>query len=529
MKRFDAIIIGGGVTGAGIARDLALRGLSVLLVERKDFASGATGGCHGLLHSGGRYVVKDPESAKECAKENIILRKIAKHIIDDTGGLFIALKEDPEDYPEKFLRGCKSTGVVCKSLLPSEALKLEPNINPDIREAFWVNDASIDPFLLTLLNLLDAHDSGAVIKNYSEVVGFITRGNEITRVKILDHRKKILEEFQADTIVNAAGAWTGKIAALAGITLPIQPNQGTLIVATDRIVNRVINRLRPPSDGDIIVPHHTTSILGTTSVNITDPDKAFPTQEEVLKLYREGVKTIPKLRNYRFIRVYAAVRPLVGAGTGRDISRTFVIFDHENDGFSNFITIAGGKLTTYRLMAEKASDIVMKKLGKSGKCVTHKEPLPGFYDEKELTKLLKKAKFMPEILLKAFNKWGLLARRFLRDPEFNDIVCECEMVSKAEIRYAIKHTWALRISDLRRRTRLSMGPCQGQNCLLPSLGIIHEETNREELELVKEYLKYLEGRFSPLKPLLYGSQARQYIFTLSILRILGNFDKLRGL
>ena len=99
---YDVIIIGGGITGAGTARDCALRGLKVLLVEKFDFTNGATGRNHGLLHSGARYAVTDPESATECIKENMVLRRIAKHCIEETDGLFITLPEDDINYQKTF-------------------------------------------------------------------------------------------------------------------------------------------------------------------------------------------------------------------------------------------------------------------------------------------------------------------------------------------------------------------------------------------------------------------------------------------
>ena len=109
-KDYDVIIIGGGATGAGTARDCALRGLSVLLVERFDFTAGATGRNHGLLHSGARYAVTDPESAEECIRENIILKRVARHCVEDTGGLFITLPEDDLAFQKTFVEACGKAG-----------------------------------------------------------------------------------------------------------------------------------------------------------------------------------------------------------------------------------------------------------------------------------------------------------------------------------------------------------------------------------------------------------------------------------
>ena len=141
MSKFDVIIIGGGVVGSGVLRDLSLRGVKTLLVDRGDLASEASGKNHGLLHSGARYVVSDPESALECAEENIILKKIAKHTIEDTGGLFVATEEKSLEYLEPFLRGCSKCNVENKEITVEEALEREPFLNPSIKAAVWVNDA----------------------------------------------------------------------------------------------------------------------------------------------------------------------------------------------------------------------------------------------------------------------------------------------------------------------------------------------------------------------------------------------------
>ena len=119
----DVIIIGGGATGAGIARDCALRGINCILLERRDIATGATGRNHGLLHSGARYAVNDQESAEECIKENKILRNIARHCVDETEGLFITLPEDSLDYQKTFIESCTKSGI--------EAVAIDPKTCPN--------------------------------------------------------------------------------------------------------------------------------------------------------------------------------------------------------------------------------------------------------------------------------------------------------------------------------------------------------------------------------------------------------------
>ena len=121
-----------------------MRGFSVILVERGDLATGTTGRFHGLLHSGGRYAVKDPQAARECIGENIILRRIAADCIEDTGGLFVTTPIDDPDYADRFIAGCQDTGIPAEEIPVAEALRREPRLNPRITRALVVPDATID-------------------------------------------------------------------------------------------------------------------------------------------------------------------------------------------------------------------------------------------------------------------------------------------------------------------------------------------------------------------------------------------------
>ena len=140
----DVLVIGGGATGVGVAWDAALRGYDVTLVERGDLAEGTSGRFHGLLHSGGRYVVKDPLAAEECVDENAILRQIIPDCIEDTGGLFVSTPDDDPAYPEQFLEGCAKAKLPAEEISVAEALRREPRLNPKVSRAFSVPDASID-------------------------------------------------------------------------------------------------------------------------------------------------------------------------------------------------------------------------------------------------------------------------------------------------------------------------------------------------------------------------------------------------
>src|SRR3954452_25005469 len=138
----DVLVIGGGATGAGVLRELALRGIRAVLVEKGDLTHGTTGRYQRLVHSGGRYVVKDPQSATECAEENVILRRIMPHCLEDTSGFFVITPWDDPSYGDLFLAGCHKTGVHVQEIPVAEALRREPKLHPGISRAFGVADGS---------------------------------------------------------------------------------------------------------------------------------------------------------------------------------------------------------------------------------------------------------------------------------------------------------------------------------------------------------------------------------------------------
>ncbi|MCF0167538.1 MAG: FAD-dependent oxidoreductase, partial [Bacteroidales bacterium] len=245
-REFDVIIIGGGITGAGTARDCALRGLKVLLLERNDIADGATGRNHGLLHSGARYAVTDEESATECIKENTILRKVARNCVEETEGLFITLPEDDLAYQDKFVAACLKAGIKAEKIDPAEARIMEPSVNPNIIGAVKVPDGSVDPFRLCSANITDAKLHGATILTYTEVDELIQENGTVLGVKARDKKSGERREFRAPVTINAAGIWGALIAEKAGVRINMFPAKGSLLVFGHRVNNMVINRCRKP-------------------------------------------------------------------------------------------------------------------------------------------------------------------------------------------------------------------------------------------------------------------------------------------
>lgn len=329
----DVIIIGGGATGAGIARDCALRGLRVTLLERHDIATGATGRNHGLLHSGARYAVTDEESARECISENRILRHIARHCVEASDGLFITLPEDDLTFQQTFIHACTAAGIRAEAIDPRVAQQMEPHINPQLIGAVKVPDGTVDPFRLTAANMLDAREHGAVILTGHEVTGLIRTGNVVSGVQVRHASSGETRALYAPVVVNAAGIWGQHIAEYADLSVKMFPAKGSLLILDRRINQHVINRCRKPSDADILVPGDTISLIGTTSTHIDyrDIDSHRVTAAEVDTLLREGEKLAPIMAKTRILRAYAGVKPLVASDddpTGRNVSRGIVLLDH---------------------------------------------------------------------------------------------------------------------------------------------------------------------------------------------------------
>lgn len=510
MMEYDVIVIGGGITGTGTARDCALRGLKTLLVERFDLTNGATGRNHGLLHSGARYAVTDQESAAECIRENTILRRIASHCVEQTDGLFITLPEDDLGYQARFIESCLSAGISAEAIDPSEARWIEPSVNPDLIGAVRVPDASVDPFRLATANALDAVLHGTEIRTYTEVTGFVWDNGRVVGVKLFDTRKNEASEARAQLVINAAGIWGAHIAEMAGARISMYPAKGALLVFGHRVNHMVINRCRKPADADILVPGDVVCVIGTTSTKVPfeECDDIRVTSDEVELLLREGCRLAPVLAHTRVLRAYGGVRPLVASDddpTGRSISRGIVLLDHESrDGIPGFISITGGKLTSYRLMAEKATDLACSKLGITAACRTAELPLPG-------SEAGPVAEAGDSLGRKAAG--GRHGARIAK-MDFNqksEVVCECEHVTRAEIEYAVKYLDVHNLVDLRRRTRVGMGTCQGSFCTRRVAAVLADVLGCPEK--TQEFVKqYVEERWKGITPVCWGESLREMEF-----------------
>jgi len=506
--RTEVLIIGGGATGAGIARDLALRGIPSLLVEKGDFTSGASGRNQGLLHSGARYAVTDPEAARECISENRILRRIAPHCIEPTDGLFVSLPEDGPEYRANFIRACEAVGIDTLPLSPREALSMEPRLNPKIIGAVQVPDGAIDPFMLVVENARDAESRGARFLIHTEVTGVIRDGLRIAGVRVCDRITGEEYAIAATWVINATGAWANRILGLAGLKIGIALSKGSMLITNTRLSERVLNRCHPPASGDIIVPNDTVSILGTTSLRAEDMEHYEVTPEEVTFLVVELSRMIPDLKGERFTRAYAGVRPLLQSEEtcdDREISRSFALIDHGScDGIAGLVTITGGKLMTYRLMAEKTVDFLCERMGLHVPCSTHVQRLPGAGQGHTLK--------------------DRLARLRRQTPAARgEILCDCELVPREAVDAILREGKVRELQDILHRTRLAKGTCQGGFCVYRLLGLLNELRKAEGSGGSNVVLKgFLEERWKGIRPVLWGTSLKEEELIESIYKGLFN-------
>jgi glycerol-3-phosphate dehydrogenase len=382
----DVLVVGGGSTGVGVLRDLAMRGLDARLVERGTLGAETTGHTHGVLHSGARYATGDPDGARECISENRTLREIAGSCIDDTGGFFVRCAGDDADYFERKVEACEACGVPVERLAPDRAREIEPSLPADVEGALSVPDGVVSPSRLVAATARSAIDHGARVDDRTPVEDVLVEDGSVVGVVAGGER------IDADHVVNATGAWAGRLAALADCDVEMRPNKGAMVVV-NRSVSPVLNRCRPTSDGDIVVPVGDRAILGTTSADVDDPDDLSEERERevVERLVEECRAMIPSLSLDDVERTYWGVRPIhADAGTGRGASRGFQVIDHaRRDDRDGFTSIVGGKLTTHRLMAEAVADRVCDRLGVDAACRTAEERLPGAGDPERLDELVR--------------------------------------------------------------------------------------------------------------------------------------------
>lgn len=539
----DAVIIGGGINGTGVARDLALRGAKVVLYERNDLAFGASGNSSGMIHGGVRYLSKSPKVTREACQDSGYIQRIAPHLLfripflmtvkaGAAGRVMLELVDAyfrAYDDFQPLKRGKPHT-----RLSADDMAALEPGLNAQVSGGVAFDEWGVDGARLCVLNALDAEGHGARIFTHTSVESIAKAppagaGAPLRYiVRARDRLTGARRSHSARVVVNATGAWGPITAALGGVHSPkvrVRPGKGIHVVYDRRLSNYGV--ISETIDGRqvFVYPWENASVLGTTDDDyFGDLDDVAATSEEVRYLVQAISRVLPSIRAARAIGTYAGVRPtLYEYGPNEDeLSREHAIVDHVADGAPGVYSMIGGKLASFRLFAEELSALVAPLIAPGTRCTTHERPLPGGSTVPDALGFAERLSASPVAARRLVFRHGIrteqIAERIARNPAESAVICPCEPILEAEVRHVIETEGARTVDDVSRRTRLGLGACGGMRCAARCAALVgraHELSPAESLAQARRFLvRQARSRVVALTP----DQARQEALSLAHLK-----------
>ena len=480
-REVDVLVVGGGVTGAGIALDAVTRGLSTGLVEQRDLASGTSSRSSKLIHGGLRYLeMLDFGLVREALRERgLLLTRLAPHLVRPVPFLYPLTTHLERPYVGAGLAlydsmakaGKHPTGVpVHRHLSKRKALRLVPDLRPDaLTGAVQYYDCQVDDARHTMLLARTAAHHGARVVTRTRVTGFVREGERVTGVTATDLETGRELTVRAKVVINAAGVWTDEIQEMVGGrgALNVQASKGIhLVVPRDRIRSQTGLILRTETSVLFVIPWGRHWIIGTTDT-AWDLDKAHPAASRTdidYLLSRANAVLREPLRHEDVEGVYAGLRPLLSGEsepTSR-ISREHLVVTP----VPGLVLVAGGKYTTYRVMAEDAVDAAAHSLGgRVPRSITERVPLLGAagYEARrnQLASLAERSGLHPARIEHLLGRYGDLVDELLRmvahDPALGEPLPGAEDYLRVEVVYAVTREGARHLDDvLTRRTRISI-------------------------------------------------------------------------
>jgi glycerol-3-phosphate dehydrogenase len=551
----DVVVIGGGINGTAVARDCTLRGLRVALVEKNDFAFGASGNNSGMIHGGPRYLLTHPNVTEDSCRDSGYIQQIASHLVfripflmpvRKTGRRSAVQLAALDAFFEFYDRYQPLKGGKKHSLLSGEELaQVYPGLCGEFAGAVSFDEWGIDGNRLCVLHAKDAYERGAQIYPHHEVVGLVREGSRrVVGVVCKDTSSGERRELRARVVVNATGAWADwfrranddehgqppgeKPAGVLGQTPLVRPGKGIHVHYDRRFSNYGLVTEAIDGRQIFLMPWQNISWIATTDDDYYgDLDRVRATQDEVRYLVQGIEQIFPSVRQGRVIGTSAGLRPTLWAyGKPEDaLSREHEVVHHgARDGLHGLYSMVGGKLASYRIFAEQMTDEIVKVLGVRAACSTHRTPLPGseHVDSSAEAGSMRAAggAFAPNLFSHVYEEGAMLglsavalerlvyrhgarAREVLgrvrkRPPEAR-FVCDAEPVTEAEVRYACQHEWVRTLDDLARRTRIAVGRCGGVDCVQRAALIAAEELGWSERDArlhAESYLGDLHDRRS---------------------------------
>ncbi len=484
---FDLIVIGGGITGAGVARDAALRGLSCLLLEKGDYASGVSSKSTRLIHGGLRYLANfEVDLVAESLRERATLRRLAPYLINPIPLIIPIYKGDPHG------RALVSVGIRLYDLLSHEqdiphyftsgsekTLALEPRLNREglSGSALFYDHQLLMPERLVMENINGAREAGASPFNYI-LVEKIEEAGGVVIVTARDVLTGQVHSFRSKVLVNAAGPWIDKVRQASDINAKkiISPTKGVHLVLP-RLTEQAL--FVSSTDGRMffIIPFDKWSLIGTTDTRYDrDLDDVHADRDDVEYLIAESRRILPGLNITReaILYTYAGIRPLAFDGARESkISRKHRVISEGRSG--RIVTIAGGKLTTYRAMASDTVDRVCTILGMKRACVSDKKPFPGglhmdyeTYLKEALPDMTASHRVSEETVRHLIGLYGSKAERVLElvdmDPELGETISPESRDIYGQAAYSVTEEGARTLSDIiLRRMHLGLTGSRGKN------------------------------------------------------------------
>jgi glycerol-3-phosphate dehydrogenase len=517
---YDVVVIGGGVTGAGVARDLALRGLSVLLLEKGDYGAGTTGSSSWMIHGGPRYLEFDWDTTRVSTEDAGYIVTIARNLVYRVAFIIPVLPHDKNNIErmetamevyDRF-QPLKHSNPH-RRLTPEEALAAEPGLTPDMIGAVTMEEWGVDPHRLVFANVQDAVAHGARAMNHTRVTELVRDAGKVIGVRYVGP-DGAESEARARAIVNAAGPWSPEVAAMAGVRVELRPAKGIHIVYPHRISNFSVSAESIDGRDLLMVAHGGFTLLGTTDDDFYgDLDAADVLQDEVDYVLQGFERVFPRIRDYRPVRTTTGVRPTLFKWRRYEdeLSRRYEVIDHSAQGADGFISIAGGKLSMYRKMAEETSDAVCRKLGHQARCETAKRPLPGNESDPTPPAELAARCGIPALAaMRLETRHGSNAEKVLDDGATSRILCRCEPVTEAELIFAARHEQVRTLADAFRRVGVAAGPCAGAACILRAAEVVGRELGWSAAQRFDAAREFVRGAWLGRAPVLgHGGWAQE--------------------
>jgi len=515
---FDVLVIGGGINGAGIARDLALRGVKVALTEKGDFASGTSSASTKLVHGGIRYLEnRNFRLVFEACRERKTLQTIAPHLVRPLPFFIPVYRGDPR--PLWMVRA----GMILYDLLalfrntrhhsilsPAAALAREPALNPEGLTGvavYW--DCGMDDARLCLENVIAARHAGAAVCPRLQAVELLKDDDQVTGARFRDLEQGEDLGIRARLVINATGPWLDEICALDGDRQKkLRPTRGTHILVPR--INRGNEALYLTAGRDdrlfFVVPWGEMSLIGTTDVDFSAaPDRVAPTREDIDYLLAESARHLRDISPGKtdIIAAFSGLRPLIYEQTAQasKISREHRIYQSP----SGLLSVGGGKYTTYRSLAEEVADRTCDLLGHQGPAGrTARQPLPGGHTGQfEAFLSLRGAKLADqwgwsgEQVRQLLGRYGSRIDQVLallrQHPDWNRPLSDNPVLLEAEVVFAARYEFARTPEDiLRRRTPLALAPGRGLSQLEKVGELLAAELKADKNRLNCWYRDYQE-------------------------------------